>query len=726
MGAVVLAANPRRSWNRWLALYLALVSANFATQLAAAFLTSRAAAGALDGDRLATLELSLNVAGRVVLAGDACALVWFASIFPRERGLALVRFAPLGMGALALAAVAFDLATHRLTRADRPLDLVRVAFYAWFSACYLYAAWSLVEAYLAERSSVMASQLRLVAAGVVVVTLPRVALVPEEIRPSLLGALPDSWSSSRAGAILNLVARLGVLALLTAAFAWKLARTRASPDRRADARATFRWVAATFVAFGLVWTIASLTDWYAHVRGWQGRSTTFDLVYYSATALTFGARWFVFAALLVVGVLRYEILSVDPERAVVAAYGGALAASFLVVAASAVSFGPWAAAISSGILLAAIGLVGLGGARSRVGERSEAYLRERRLEVYRAALAAAVSQGPLAGERARRLAEARERLRVSEREHESLLAIAQAEESGKTRGQRLAGRYEIVKRLGVGAYASVYLARDARDGKLVALKRIAGGGGVASALRELEVARRVSHPRLVAIHDVVDLGKDALVVVEYVPGGSVADAIAARGPLPRDEAVRIARGVLDGLAQLHDAGIVHADVKPANVLLDPAGEPKLADFGTARAASPKDTLVASTLGAAGAGTPLYMAPEQVLTGVASPRSDVYAAGALLHEMITGRPLVEARGPPGDVLRQLASGGGRSRAEGVPPALASFLAAALDPDPARRPANARDAAFALDAALDAAPELRGNPATNPGLKRRGGGRGNDRP
>ena len=189
----------------------------------------------------------------------------------------------------------------------------------------------------------------------------------------------------------------------------------------------------------------------------------------------------------------------------------------------------------------------------------------------------------------------------------------------------------------------VYRARDARLERDVAIKRLSAsaiGGDEARArvLREARAAAALTHPNIAAVYDVLETPDGLVIVMEYVPGESVAARL-TRGPLPVEEAVRIGLQIADALTEAHDRGVIHRDLKPANVHLTPGGKAKILDFGIARSVSdvPKGS-AADPASEAGRiiGTPGYMAPEQMSGGRADARTDIYGVGLLLFEMLTGR------------------------------------------------------------------------------------------
>jgi tRNA A-37 threonylcarbamoyl transferase component Bud32 len=202
-----------------------------------------------------------------------------------------------------------------------------------------------------------------------------------------------------------------------------------------------------------------------------------------------------------------------------------------------------------------------------------------------------------------------------------------------------ASRYRLLRELGRGATATVYLARDVGLDVEVALKvlhaQLAGAAGTDARRRFFAEARLVAglrHPGVVAIYDVDEAAR--LLVMEHVPGGTLRDRLRALpGGLPSDELDATARGLLEALAFVHARGIVHGDAKPSNLLLRAPGDVVLADFGAA------ELLIADARGTgAPGGTPLYLAPEQFEGAPASPATDLYAAGAILWEATFGEPL----------------------------------------------------------------------------------------
>jgi serine/threonine-protein kinase len=204
----------------------------------------------------------------------------------------------------------------------------------------------------------------------------------------------------------------------------------------------------------------------------------------------------------------------------------------------------------------------------------------------------------------------------------------------------LEGRYEIVRELGAGGMATVYLARDVRHQRKVALKvldpLVARAIGRERFLAEIRTTAGLQHPHILPLFDSGEANGLLFYVTPFIDGPSLRDRLTQESRLPVDEAVRIATEVADALAFAHREGIVHRDIKPANILLQD-GHALVADFGIARVADP-DTRTHFTDAGKAIGTPRYMSPEQARAErTVDQRTDVYALGCVLFEMLTGRP-----------------------------------------------------------------------------------------
>ena len=204
------------------------------------------------------------------------------------------------------------------------------------------------------------------------------------------------------------------------------------------------------------------------------------------------------------------------------------------------------------------------------------------------------------------------------------------------------GRYRLEQPLGHGGMASVYLARDTELDRPVALKLLAENLGGDESLqrrfvREARLAARLSHPNVVSVYDAGEDDGRPYIVMEYVDGENLAELLSRCGRIPPDEARGLALQAAHGLAHAHNAGLVHRDVKPQNLILRGDGTLKVADFGIARAAETTALTQAGTV----LGTAAYLSPEQALGEEVTPATDVYSLGAVLYELLTGQPPFQA-------------------------------------------------------------------------------------
>jgi serine/threonine protein kinase len=253
------------------------------------------------------------------------------------------------------------------------------------------------------------------------------------------------------------------------------------------------------------------------------------------------------------------------------------------------------------------------------------------------------------------------------------------------------GPYEVEGVLGRGAMGMVYLARDRRIGRKVALKTVLveerfedeseANEFYKRLQREAELCGSLQHPNIVTLYEPgYDNDVIAWLATEYIDGESLRDRMKKRKPLPISEALRIAEDILRGLAFAHSKGIVHRDIKPANILLTAAGEAKIADFGIARPLDSNLTAVGEMLG-----TPSYMSPEQVKCTAVTARSDLFSAGAVLYEMATGVKAFAASDVSG-ILRNVVEVDPRpahaAHAQ-VPAVLSMFLGKMMSKDPEAR-------------------------------------------
>jgi len=281
-------------------------------------------------------------------------------------------------------------------------------------------------------------------------------------------------------------------------------------------------------------------------------------------------------------------------------------------------------------------------------------------------------------------------------------------------GQSFGTRYHIISVLGVGGMGAVYKAWDAELAEAVALKvvrpEIAADPVASNEIerrfkRELLLARQVTHPNVVRIHDLGEVNGTKYITMPFIEGADLATILKAETKLPVDRALRMARGMVSGLVAAHGAGVIHRDLKPANIMIGVDDEPTIMDFGIARSAGgPELTrhggaavlspdisrtaalMASSTVAGAIVGTVAYMAPEQARGEAVDQRADIYAFGLILYDMLVGgkralhavsaveelRARMQAPPPPP-----------RTIDPSLPPAVDAIVRRCLEPDPAKR-------------------------------------------
>jgi serine/threonine-protein kinase len=257
--------------------------------------------------------------------------------------------------------------------------------------------------------------------------------------------------------------------------------------------------------------------------------------------------------------------------------------------------------------------------------------------------------------------------------HTSSAPSAAFDEGRFPPGTLLADRYRIVGILGRGGMGEVYRANDLRLGQPVALKFLPPGNRhlLERFHGEVRIARQVSHPHVCRVYDIAEWDGELFLSMEYVDGEDLGSLLRRIGRLPQDKAIEIARKLCAGLAAAHDRGVLHRDLKPANVMLDSRGHVRIMDFGLAGLAGQIEG------GDIRSGTPAYMAPEQRAGTEVTPRSDLYALGVVMFEMVTGKLPSEER-----VSQHLDA------------AVERVIRRCLEDDPKLRPASALAVAAAL--------------------------------
>jgi hypothetical protein len=255
-------------------------------------------------------------------------------------------------------------------------------------------------------------------------------------------------------------------------------------------------------------------------------------------------------------------------------------------------------------------------------------------------------------------------------------------------GELVAGRYRMERRIGAGGMAAVFLAKDCRLERNVAIKRLHSDSpeDVAQRFtREAKLGASLNHPNVVAVYDTLTDDEGVLIVMEYVPGHTLRDEI-ARGPMAPDRALDVLAALASALDHAHDAGVVHRDIKPANVLIDDThGAVKLADLGIATAAERTRITASGNV----LGTAAYMAPERLDGRPGGPAVDIYALAAMAFEMLSGRKAIEGSTPL-EIARRVATAPPpdlREVVDDAPPAAADVLVRGLAKDPDERPASA---------------------------------------
>lgn len=727
VGAFVLAANPRKAVNWAFASFVGLVGLNYVSGYVTSLLAGGGPPDLFAGPGPGAVlqwpyrheAIPFAALGTTFLIFDSIALLYFAGLYPDRNALSHPAIVGVGLAVattFAAVNVADPIAFQNHSAWQNALSL-------WYSLVYAVALVTLLRrAARADPESIRGRQLRLVAAGCAVAITTRLALVPGE----LAGAFPlfrTVTSASMLAAVGFLVALwMGVLAYY---------RREAPARSHAPFERTWRAMSWWVVGIAALWLVKPIV---VNVEDALGVETGLRVLAEVTWLSSYAARWLVFAGVVTHALLRYEVFDLDLKlkRAFVVAATLALGGIVFIAAYVALEDalgGTLTATITlaqlASLLLALALLTPLFHLARRFTERlfpgiaagDAAYLRARKLEVYRAALEPLAREDPLDAARVGDLLSLRRRLGVSPAEHDAILTALRASNEprrppGTTRpGDVALGRYRVDALLGSGASGRTFLATDLLEGREVALKEILSDGldgerAALTAIREAASVAEISHPNVLAVESAQRAGQAFYVVMEHAPGGSLRERL-RNGPLDAVAAVRIARGILEGLAAAHARGVVHRDVKPANVLFDADGTPKVADWGVARVPDLSQTLTSIEHGFQ-PGTPYYMAPEQIEGRAIGVAADQYAVAAMLHEMLTGRPYLEFEGLDLHRVRERILALEPKPVPGASPELNLALARALAKSPESRFPDAR--AFAV--ALAQTPEGRGARASVP--------------
>ena len=264
-------------------------------------------------------------------------------------------------------------------------------------------------------------------------------------------------------------------------------------------------------------------------------------------------------------------------------------------------------------------------------------------------------------------------------------------------GALVAGRYRIVEHLGAGGMGEVFRAHDLVLEEDVAVKflpetRADDDAFMRRFVNEVRLARQISHPAVCRVHDIGEVDGRAFLSMEYIDGEDLASLLRRIGRLPPEKAYELAQQLCAGLAELHGAGLLHRDLKPANLMIDGQGRLKIADFGLAAI---REELRAHEFGD---GTPAYMAPEQLAGREVSQRSDIYALGVVLYELLSGRHPYEAMGGDsterGKIDRTAPAVALGARVSGLADETLEIVELCLEDAPADRPGSVLDVAAML--------------------------------
>jgi serine/threonine-protein kinase len=279
--------------------------------------------------------------------------------------------------------------------------------------------------------------------------------------------------------------------------------------------------------------------------------------------------------------------------------------------------------------------------------------------------------------------------------------MAQQKHAGPPEPSEIAQRYEVIKRLGAGAFGTVYKAKDKILGRMVAIKTIrleglaaSGGAGLEELMdrfkREAMVSAQLKHPNIVTIYDIGESDGVSYIAMEFIDGVGLDRVIAGAGRLPVDRAAALAAQVADALDFAHQHNVVHRDIKPANIMVEPGDRVKVTDFGIAKVTDSAEHLTAT---GSLLGTPSYMSPEQARGSAIDGRSDLFAVGAIIYEMVAGKKAFRGDSITGLIFKIITEEPLPLREQDpeIPEELVRIVARAMAKDPAARYQTGRELA-----------------------------------